>query len=211
MDADDVAQDVIEAARETDCRLLYLPSDRRLADETVASFGGALVDVKTTFAKKFTGEPMRVGRPVEPYHTDDSPQRMRDLAVQSAEYSRFNVDKKLPRAAFEKLYETWILRSVAKEIAKEVLVIREHGVPVGLITLGEKNGRADIGILAVDESARGKGYGAALVDAAENWFVQHGYTRGQVVTQGTNAPACGLYRKCGYAVESEAFFYHFWL
>jgi dTDP-4-amino-4,6-dideoxy-D-galactose acyltransferase len=203
--------EIVEAATKTDCRLLYVPSPLILKEDTVASLGAVLVDIKTTFVKRLRAEHLSVGSVVESYTMDDHISSVLGIAVQSGEFSRFNVDRKLPHGAFKKLYETWMHRSILREIAKEVFVVRENGIPVGLITLGEKNGRADIGILAVDTVARGKGYGVDLVNAAENWFIDSGYTHGQVVTQGANMPACALYRKCGYEIDGTEFFYHVWL
>jgi dTDP-4-amino-4,6-dideoxy-D-galactose acyltransferase len=81
----------------------------------------------------------------------------------------------------------------------------------GMITCGNKKGRGDIGLLAVDASQRGQGLGAKLVRGAQRWFVQNGFGVGQVVTQGSNRAACELYARCGYRVESVEYFYHIWL
>ena len=80
-----------------------------------------------------------------------------------------------------------------------------------MVTLGEKNLRGDIGLIAVHPDHRGKKMGENLVYAAQTWFRSHGYTEGQVVTQGRNNAACNLYTKCGYVVEKEEYFYHIWL
>lgn len=133
------------------------------------------------------------------------------LAIQSGPYSRFSVDPKLPEEKFIELYKIWINRSLKKEIADEVLVIREGENVVGMVTLGEKDGKGDIGLIAVERDRRGRKYGEALVRAAQCWFIRRGYEFGQAVTQGGNIPACSLYKKCGYSVEKVEYFYHFWL
>ena len=80
-----------------------------------------------------------------------------------------------------------------------------------MVTLGNKNGKGDIGLLAVGADYRGRNYGRILVQAAQKWFLTNGYQEGQVITQGDNYPAYHLYEKCGYSVEKVEYFYHFWL
>jgi dTDP-4-amino-4,6-dideoxy-D-galactose acyltransferase len=133
------------------------------------------------------------------------------LAIESGEYSRFSVDTNLPREKFVDLYKIWINRSLSKEIASEVLVIREEDRVVGMVTLDDKNGRGEIDLIAVNRNCRRKKYGEKLVRAAQHWFLANGFEFGEVVTQGANIPAIKLFKKCGYSIESIKYFYHFWL
>ena len=103
-----------------------------------------------------------------------------------------------------------MINSINRKIAKEVLAFTENNALAGFVTLGEKNNKADIGIIAVDHSFRGKGIGKTLMTSAEKWFSNLGYSSMQVVTQGDNYPACRLYESCGYLVEAVEFFYHIW-
>ena len=108
------------------------------------------------------------------------------------------------------MYALWMINSLNRKIAKEVLVFSENNDLSGFVTLGEKNNRADIGIIAVDHISRGKGIGKILMTSAEKWFSDLGYESIQVVTQGDNYPACRLYESCGYEVDTVEFFYHIW-
>ena len=194
--------------------LVYWPSSREFEGEIVKRFGGILADTKMTFAMDFRSlNPEEfVSTDIVQAYTQSMPiSDLEDLAIQSGEYSRFVVDQNIPRDKFVSLYNIWINRSLSKDIAEEVLVIREGKRVVGMVTLGNKNGRGDIGLIAVDRNCRGKQYGEKLVRAAQRWFIENGYGFGQVVTQGMNIPACNLYKKCGYSVEKVEYFYHFWL
>jgi dTDP-4-amino-4,6-dideoxy-D-galactose acyltransferase len=91
------------------------------------------------------------------------------------------------------------------------LAVREGKRIAGMITLGEKNGRGDIGLIAVNPASRGKGYGEALVRSAHRWFIRQGFHEAQVVTQRRNSSACHLFEKCGFSVEKIEHYYHFWL
>ncbi|MGB0427775.1 MAG: GNAT family N-acetyltransferase, partial [Flavobacteriales bacterium] len=80
----------------------------------------------------------------------------------------------------------------------------------GFVTLGEKNKRANIGIIAIDHSTRGKGVGKLLMQAADDWAFQNNYATIQVITQGENEGACRFYEACGFEQEQLDYFYHIW-
>ncbi|KXK06029.1 MAG: GNAT family N-acetyltransferase [Ignavibacteriaceae bacterium] len=171
-----------------------------------------LVDKKTTYVKDINSASIfhnsihSVNSSVSTPFKD----KLIELAIQSGIYSRFNVDKKIGKEKYEEMYSLWMINSLNHKIAKEVLVLLEKTDLKGFVTLGEKNNRADIGIIAVDYLFRGNGYGRILMESAEKWFSDKGYKSIQVVTQGDNYPACRLYERCGYKVETVEFFYHIW-
>jgi len=204
--------DILLALKREGVKLAYWPSSRECEDEA-RGLGGYLVDAKTTFAIDLLGlsDDLLSIDLVEPYSPSMPVAELEELAVLSGACSRFALDPRIPRDKVAALYRTWMNRSLAKEMASEVLVIREGSSVVGVVTLGEKNGRGDIGLIAVDAGHRGRRYGEKLVRAAQKWFIENGYARGQVVTQGKNLPACRLYAGCGYSVEKVEYFYHFWL
>ena len=197
--------------------LIYWASHEIKPSPTIAQLNGHLADIKTTFCLDLTdpNTAARIavdspGTNIVPFDPTMSMSEAEALAVQSGEYSRFALDKKIPRDRYEDLYKTWIGRSLKNEIAEEVLVVRDAGKLVGLITLGQKLDRGDIGLLAVDKYSRGSGIGTALVSAANSWFLKKKYKTAQVVTQGSNIPALRLYKKCGYRIETTEYVYHFW-
>lgn len=210
-------EDALDHSRSRGARLVYWSANAQRDGTMIDRLGGTLADRKTTYAVDLRAnakvfEPPRISAKARVGPADPSKDRaaLESLAVQSGASSRFAVDPKFPHGLFVALYERWIRKALEKDMADEVLVIREGSELAGMVTLGDHEGRGDIGLIAVDARYRGNHYGEALVRASQRWFVQHEYTHGRVVTQGTNAAACRLYEKCGYAVESERFFYHFW-
>lgn len=166
-----------------------------------------LVDKKVTYSKRVNNQ--QPGINIESYNKHYPEEKLVKLAISSGVYSRFNTDERIGRQNFETLYTQWISKSVSKEIADEVLVYKENNNLQGFVTIGKKDNKADIGIIAVDPSSRGKGIGKALMFAAENFYYNKSDTI-QVVTQGDNLPACKLYESCGYAVDKTEYFYHLW-
>ena len=133
------------------------------------------------------------------------------LALVSGKYSRFKVDSHFPFGSYERLYTQWINQSVNKSIATEVFCYMIDGDPRGLLTLNRRNGRNIIGLVAVDDDYQHCGIGTALIKYAISFV--HGLNGGQisVTTQLDNEPACQLYSKCGFALESVKWIWHWWL
>ena len=216
LEAENLAPDelsrLVAEARAAGLRLLYLvaaPADAR--SNASAREGGAwLADRKVTFAMPVApGEQAEVVGPVIQPTTTWTPQ-LESLALQSGEYSRFRLDTHFEPTVFTGLYQRWLRNSLSHEIAREVLVYdaENTGSAQGLLTLGLKNGRADIGLLAVDAAARGQRIGQQLVAAARQRTAAWGLAELQVVTQLDNEPACGFYRRCGFREWQVEHIYH---
>lgn len=207
---------VLEQLRSDCITLAYWASDpdddeSQLAAKSADIF---LADEKVTYVRDIsTFDISSVARDetIEAYCGTSVNADLVSLALQSGLYSRFRVDPKIPAHKFEQLYEQWIEKSVNKTIAETVLIKKSGNMIVGMITAGFKNNRGDIGLIAVDESARGMKIGEKLVNAALHWSVAKGHKTVQVVTQGANRAACILYEKCGYHTEKIENVYHIWL
>ena len=206
----------LDRLKQENYRMVYwqLPADAAGSCQLAHASGGFLADEKVTYTKELSGtpdNPHAVGYAAVPY-TDQSPDAgLIALTLQSAVCSRFRLDPRFPAELCDKLFTSWITRSVDGEIAQQVLVVRDHDEILGMITLGSKNGRGDIGLIAVVMHARGQAVGKTLVTAAERYFLEDGYIHAQVVTQRRNLGACRLYESCGFEIEEVSHFFHFWL
>lgn len=205
---------ILSEMRRDGVKLAFWASAKEIDTEDAKVLGCYLVDKKTSFsldlhtlkaADFISSDVVEVWNPSMPAGDLES------LAVQSGEYSRFAVDPNVPKVKFEALYKIWIRKCLEKEMADEILVVREGENVVGMITVGDKNGAGNIGLVAVEPRCRGRKYGERLVRGAQTWFLRSGYQLAQVTTQGKNLAACNLYRKCGYSIEKVEYYYHFWL
>jgi dTDP-4-amino-4,6-dideoxy-D-galactose acyltransferase len=205
----------LDLMRKDGIRLAYASADLdAVSIAEVIKKGGIHVDQKTVYRIQVQGRESGVAASDPRISRYDQPvpdENLVRLAVEAGVYSRFNTDERIGKQKFIELYTKWIEQSVSHAIAKEVLVCREDGVVCGMITLGEKDGSGNIGLVAVDASKRGSGLGIALIREAIRWFAAHGYREATVVTQGFNGPACRLYEKCGFTVASSEAYFHFWL
>lgn len=205
---------VIERLRSAGVQLAYavVPWSRTDATQALTQAGGSCVDRKVRFRKDAIACTEIPSRVESAMHTECSPDLER-LALESAAYSRFRLDPRVPVATFVSLYREWIHRSLAGVIASEVLVIRDGAERVGMVTLARSDGGPTgmIGLLAVDRRHRGRGHGKCLVDAAESWCAARGWQAMEVVTQMRNVAACGFYAACGYRVVRDEAVFHVWL
>ncbi len=206
----------IASLKENGVTLAYWASDPSDAasQQAARSCSGFLADRKTTYLIDLEGAPgMACGGDwvMEEYAGAAPNDELVSLALQAGAYSRFRIDPRMPDGKFVALYKRWIESSVNRKIADTVLVVRHSGRIVGMVTVGEKNGRGDIGLIAVDAGMRGKNVGVSLVRGALEWMRGKRFRFAQVVTQGENAAACRMYERCGYRVEKIEFVHHFWI
>jgi dTDP-4-amino-4,6-dideoxy-D-galactose acyltransferase len=210
-------QTILDELYKQNTRLIYWPSDSTdtKSQQAANKLNGVLGSEHVTYLldlKTLDLSPL-VAPEIEIYeHKSASIAiELEQLAIQAGTYSHFNTDPNFPKELFLKLYHVWIENSVNGSVASRVLVIRNNKIIVGMATLGTKNNRGDIGLLAVDAGFRGKNLGVKLVHAAQAYFIEVGFSQAQVVTQKANVPACCFYEKCNFYQEKVENFYHFWL
>lgn len=212
-------QTILDKLHKQNVRLVYWPSDStdEVSQQAAKKLGGFLGSEHITYLinLKTLGPSLLATSEIEVYEnkmkSKDNNIELEQLAIQAGTYSHFNTDPNFPRELFLKLYHTWIENAINGIVANRVIVACRENKVVAMATLGTKNGRGDIGLLAVNSSCRGKKLGTGLVLAAQAYFIELGFSYAQVVTQKANISACGLYEKCGFHQEKIENFYHFWL
>lgn len=199
----------------SEVRLVYWFSDSQDEESQIAAkkLQGFLCSKQVTYVMNLQDLSKEIDRPedVEIYADKTPNVDLETLAFAAGTFSHFKMDPKFPAHLFIKLYKAWIANSTSGSIADAVFVVRRNVQIAGMITVGKKNGRGDIGLLAVSPEYRGQSIGAHLVRAAQVSFLRSKLKVSQVVTQMANKPACRLYEKSGYQAEKVEDLYHFWL
>ena len=144
------------------------------------------------------------------YSSPFASEQLLNLVYESGQHSRFLLDNNLGRYYFEKLYQTWIERSIKKEIAQSVYVSIENENITGFVTIGVNNNEMNIGLIATDIEMRGKGIGKSLIYRVFHDFIISDCDTLSVYTQLNNEVACNFYKKCGFKLENVEFIYHYW-
>jgi len=197
-------------------KLIYWPSkiDCKFQDEISKEKNGLLADEKTTYeidTHSLSKEFFMPFREIEFYSSEEIDEKLLELGVQCGEYSRFKIDSRIPYSKFADLYKEWMKKSVTGIMADDVIIVRDKGRIIGVITVSVKNYIGDIGLVGVDENFRGQGVGGKLIKAALGYFIEKKCEFVHVVTQGNNEAACKLYEKYGFVVKNKLNYYHFWV
>ena len=77
--------------------------------------------------------------------------------------------------------------------------------PPGFVTCRDEK----IDLLAVAESARGRGIGELLTNGAMHWFATNGVRRVSVLARSNN-DACRCHKRCGFVPAATEFLFHKW-
>ena len=141
-------------------KLVYLFADQKIESSKVQ-----LVDSKLTFSKQLEHANLDETNEVSIFTKGkDDFEKIAKLALQSGKYSRFKIDSNFKNNEYELLYKKWIRNSIYEEKALEVAIFKDNKEILGFLTLEKKNDSlCDIGLVAVDQNARGKKIGTKFL------------------------------------------------
>lgn len=104
------------------------------------------------------------------------------------------------------LYQTW-MKNTFTGYAEKVFVAHSKDIPMGFISLRNKDDGLHIDLIAVHSDFRGKGIAKELLRAAIQYAQDHKKFL-LVCTQIENVPANRLYQKAGFVTKSFSLIYH---
>ena len=133
-----------------------------------------------------------------------------NLAFLSGKYSRFCIDPNITEAKFKELYSQWVVNSVNKSFADEIIVRKINDEIVGMITVKKRGEIGQIGLFAVGNEFQGKGIGCDLILCGMQYLQKVGCKEVTVQTQKENMNACRFYEKLDYKIYNEEYVYHCW-
>ena len=93
-----------------------------------------------------------------------------------------------------------------KEANATVLLGRDDGVPVASVLVGHDGHRGWVYYVSVDPDQRHKGFGRAIMAAAEDWLRARGIEKLQLMVRGDNTQVHAFYRSLGYYDQKRVVF-----
>jgi dTDP-4-amino-4,6-dideoxy-D-galactose acyltransferase len=104
-------------------------------------------------------------------------------------------------------YGTWIKKAVLGEFDDVCLIIKAADSIQGFISLKKVSTQIKIGLIAVAQSAQGKGIARQLLTMAEVYALQQQCNQITVATQTSNITAINLYSRNNYSLKES----NYWL
>jgi dTDP-4-amino-4,6-dideoxy-D-galactose acyltransferase len=198
----DALASMIAAAQERDVQCMYVVVPEAEANAVGAAIRAGSVLTALRLELDHDGDAAaKWPRDVRMAGPDDS-DRVLELSVALARFSRFAQDRRFPSDRIEEMYRTWALNDLQHG---DVIVGNDGG---GVVALSRRAQALAVDLVYVEDSARGAGLARALLDAV---IATAG---GDVVTVATdvrNVQAVRLYESAGFRARSLDAILHLWL
>jgi GNAT superfamily N-acetyltransferase len=191
-----------------DCMYVLVDEQDSKAIDLIDSTSARYIDGRLTLCRKidqFTVDEahIRVAK-----HSDLS--SLKAIASNCHIDSRFYADSRFDASKCSALYELWIEKSLSG-MANVVFVPDDSSKAAGYITLNILGNVGNIGLLAVGEENRGRGYAKQLISQALSWCALQECKTVNVVTQYRNAVAQAVYQSMGFRTSKVERWYHWWI
>jgi dTDP-4-amino-4,6-dideoxy-D-galactose acyltransferase len=194
---------------ETGYDLIYIMINDTLDKEEILE--RYIIDRRILYKMNLISEPIKhSSKHIKRLNNGKVSNELIDLAIQSAEYSRFKYDNNFTTLEFRRLYEALIVNSVKLKIADSVFVFEMNNTIYGMATLKHGINNATINMIAVDSSQRGKNIGSMLLDAIKSYLLDIGINEVEVATQKRNLLACRFYENNNFNIKEVINYYHVW-
>lgn len=202
-------KDCKETLNYSDFDLLYVVSTDDF-DLILDGFSNSFSEEKIKFHKELK-ESQQLSENVFSYkETTYNIKDLHELAYESGNHSRFLLDKNFGSEKFRELYRLWIDNSISGQFADDVLLYKEQGKTIGLLTYKIKEEKAFVGLIAVSSNHQGKGIGRILLKHLETVLHTKGIESLNIPTQRQNEQACHFYAKQGYSISENIHIKHYW-
>ncbi|MDD2984922.1 GNAT family N-acetyltransferase [Flavobacterium sp.] len=193
----------------SDFDLIYVKSDIK-TDVEITSFEKSFTENKVVYQKDLVLVNDSNSAIKEISEIEYSIEELYELAFESGKHSRFKLDYKIEKHKFFELYELWVVNSLNKKFADEVLIYKEDSKIIGFVSYKITDTFATIGLIAVNLNHQGKGIGKGLIHQVENKLIQKNIFELRIPTQESNVQACFFYEKLGYEKFQITIINHFW-
>lgn len=193
-------------------RCTYFLADASCADTLARAHEGGFkfVDVRMEFASHLAaGTDALPDTRLRPATATDLPY-LEKISRVAHQDTRFFKDSNFPADRSADLYGEWIRRDF--KVHRIFVATGAASGVAGYVTCqvdpATRAGR--IGLIAVAESERQRGFGRALVEAALRHFRLSGCKQAWVATQASNVPAQRLYQSLGFHTAETGATFHRW-
>lgn len=194
---------------EANVNLAYYNTDTPLQETSNKYFDFFLVNKKVPIKKKI-GNSSPIHENISFYNEPEPNEQLINLAQRAGAFSRFLKDPNIDPIKVKELYEEWIVKSVKKEMASEVLVYKKNSKIEGFVTLKINPPVGETPLFAVSREVEGKGASFALMRAADSVLYDNGCSYYTSATQAENKAALTVFNRHGFEIKPVEYTYHLW-
>lgn len=145
--------------------------------------------------------------------TDQTDEKMRKqiliLGDLLSGQSRFATDPRFGDAAARRLFTHWVEHSIT-DVGRKLWAFMDGSQVLGFVNVSQRDSIWHIDLIAVAESAQGKGVAQKLMRMAARWVQTKGGSELRVVTQDFNEAALAAYSKFGFRELNREAILHLW-
>jgi len=203
----EVIQFVQKKSKKENYNLIYIfcPNDYNIQNNSIF-----LVDKKVLYTCNNLEASGHISPLVVEYQKNEPTRELINLAIQSAKFSRFHIDKNFQKDDYENLYKIWLINSLNGSLADRVFVFRDALNILGFVSLKITGEYSTIGLIAVDSNYHGRNIGSLLINRVKQDVRSKSISTINVVTQLRNRIACSFYEKNGFTINWVKNIYHYW-
>lgn len=187
---------------------LFAPGGEVVDQAMLELYGGLKMPSTVLFEREVPPGSVAHDPCIETYQGEVRVPELLELAYACGAHSRFKVDPNISDDQYRSLYETWLARSVKRELADEMFVYKMDGALVGFITVSVRDQVGRIGLLSVSSRYQGCGIGSKLLGRVFQHLSGQGMPTLQVPTQAENMEAMRFYKKKEFNIVDVADVYH---
>jgi len=126
--------------------------------------------------------------------------------------SRYFFDEGFEKAKAKEFFQGWVEKGVLGKYDDECWCLYDGKKPFAFCTIKYgKNESASIGLVGMDRTKHGKGFGKKLLHMVFDILFDREIKEVTVVTQGRNYAAQNLYQSVGFRTKMTQLWYHKWI
>ncbi|GAB2770538.1 GNAT family N-acetyltransferase [Salinimicrobium soli] len=202
-------ENLLKELAENKVKLVYYYSNELLQETKSEFYNFNLILKKTPIQKDLLHETILPDN-ISFYRGSLPNEELLNLAYRAGEWSRFSFDPNIPKEKVRELYKSWMIKSVQKEMASEILVYKNEDKILGMVTLVINPPLGKTPLFAVKREAEGKGVSFALMKAADAVLYKNGCSSYISATQAENRAALTIFRRHGFQIKPVEYVYHLW-
>lgn len=147
---------------------------------------------------------------ISKYNSEMPTRELIELAKLSGMQGRFAKDSNFSKEQYDAIFEQWIVNSVKRKAADEVLVYKVDGRIIGFGTISINGEYGFAPLFAVNRDFEGKGISFALMNAIETVLVNNNCKYLHSGTQANNKKALAAFKRFGMNLGPSENIYHLW-